>query len=249
MTTQTLKPTTSTDAPPTADSRSRAEPGSRRAYSAVIGALFVSVFFLYGIGFGLVTSVTGAPAYLATIADHQFTLILGGFLMLLNSVAVVGLGVLFFPILTKHGQRTALAYLTARIVEGVFLAVGVLYLLLLLPLGQLGVDAGAASRGWATALGSLLTQANTLAYQIAMLSLGFASLFLCALLFRTRLIPRFLAVWGFAGYAVFMTGAIAEIFGIHIGVMLSVPGGLFELAVGLWLIFKGFQPAAYSPAA
>jgi hypothetical protein len=67
-------------------------------------------------------------------------------------------------------------------------------------------------------------------------------------LYRTRLIPRFLAAWGFAGYAVFMTGAIAEIFGIHIGVMLALPGGLFELAVGLWLIFKGFQPAAYAEA-
>ena len=249
MTIQALKPTTSTTAPHTAGSRSRAEPRSRRAYSAAIGALFVSAFFLYGIGFGLVTSVTGAPAYLATIAAHQLTLTIGGFLMLLNSVAVVGLGVLFFPILEKHGRRTAQAYLAARIVEGVFLAVGVLSLLMLLPLGQLSVDAGEASRGWATVLGSLLTQSNTMAYQIAMMSLGLASLFVCALLFRTRLISRFLAVWGFVGYAIFMTGAIAEIFGLHIGVMLSVPGGLFELVVGLWLIFKGFQPAADSQAA
>jgi hypothetical protein len=245
MATQTLKQDTSSIAPMTAGSQSRTEPSSRRAYSAVIGALFVSAFFLYGIGFGLVTSVTGAPASLATIAAHQLTLTIGGFLMLLNSVAVVGLGVLFFPILAKHGQRTAVAYLTARIVEGVFLAVGVLSLLMLLPLGQLGVDAGEASGGWATGLGSLLTQSNTMAYQIAMLSLGFASLFMCALLFRTGLTPRFLAAWGFIGYAIFMTGAIAEIFGIHIGVVLSIPGGLFELAVGLWLIFKGFQPAAY----
>jgi hypothetical protein len=240
MATQTLQPT---HAPRTAGSHSRAENSSRRAYSAVIGALFVSAFFLYGVGFGLVSSVTGAPGYLASIAGQQLTLTSGGFLMLLNSVAVVGLGVLFYPILAKHGQRTAVAYLTARIVEGVFLAIGVLCLLMLLPLGQIGVEAG---QGWATALGSLLSQANTLAYQVAMMSLGFASLFMCALLFRTRLIPRILAVWGFVGYAIFMAGAIVEIFGVHIGVMLSIPGGLFELIVGLWLIFKGFQPAVYN---
>lgn len=245
MATHPLKQNTSSTAPITTGSRSRASSSSRRVHSAVIGTLFVSAFFLYGIGFGLVTSVTGAPDYLATIAAQRLTLTIGGFLMLVNSVAVVGLGVLFFPILAQHGLRTALAYLTARIVEGAFLAIGVLCLLMLLPLGQIGVEAGEASQGWATVLGSLLSQSNTMAYQIAMMSLGFASLFMCALLFRTRLIPRFLAVWGFVGYAIFMAGAIAEIFGVHIGVMLSIPGGLFELIVGLWLIFKGFQLAAY----
>lgn len=249
MTTHTLNHDSSSTVPIIPGSRSHAGSGSRRVYSAVIGTLFVSAFFLYGIGFGLVTSVTGAPGYLATVAAQRLTLTSGGLLMLLNSVAVVGLGVLFYPILAKHGQRTALAYLSARIVEGAFLAIGVICLLMLVPLGQVWVEAGEASRGWVTAVGTLLSEANTLAYQIAMTSLGFASLFTCALLFRTRLIPRFLAGWGFVGYAIFMAGAIGEIFGVHRGVMLSIPGGLFELIVGLWLIFKGFRPAAYDPVA
>lgn len=173
------------------------------------------------------------------------TLTLGAFLMLLNSVAVVSLGVLFFPILEKHGKRTAVAYLTSRIVEGVFLAVGVLALLMIGPVGQSAVDAGGTSAAW---VGSLLTQANTLAYQVAMMSLGLASLFMCSLLFRTRLIPRFVSAWGFVGYAIFMTGCIAEIFGIHIGLICSILGGLFEVAVGIWLIIKGFQPEAYDPS-
>jgi hypothetical protein len=214
-------------------------------YSRLIGALFLSAFLLYGIGYGLVTSVTGTPGFLSTISAHQITLTLGAFLMLLNSVAVVGLGVLFFPILEKHGKRTALAYLTSRIVEGVFLAVGVVYLLMIVPLGQYAIDAGGTSAAWSKTLGSFLTQANTMAYQIAMMSLGLASLFMCSLLFRTRLIPRFLSVWGFVGYAIFMTGCIAEIFGIHIGLICSIPGGLFELVVGIWLIIKGFQPEVY----
>ena len=115
---------------------------------------------------------------------------------------------------------------------------------MILPLAQQSVDAESAA--WATGLMSLASQWNTMAYQIAMMSLGLASLFMCSLLFQTRLIPRFIAAWGFVGYAIFMTGAIAEIFGIHIGVLLSVPGGLFELLLGFWLIFKGFHPEAYN---
>jgi hypothetical protein len=60
-------------------------------------------------------------------------------------------------------------------------------------------------------------------------------------LFRAHLVPRTLAAWGVAGYAIHLTGAIAEIFGIHVGLLLSLPGGGFEVAVAVWLIAKGFN--------
>jgi hypothetical protein len=47
------------------------------------------------------------------------------------------------------------------------------------------------------------------------------------------------------GYAIHTAGAIAEIFGIHISLILLIPGGLFELSLGFWLLIKGFQPEAY----
>jgi Domain of unknown function (DUF4386) len=223
----------------------RALTGSRMRYSRLIGALFLAGFLSYGVGFALVTSVTGAPNFLATISAHQTILVLGAFLMLLNSVVDVGKGVLFFPILEHHGKRTALAYLAAMIVEVVLLAVGVLSLLMIVPIAHQGVDAGQAGVGWAKALGSLALQSNTMAYQLAEMALGFGGVFLCALLFRTRLIPRFLAMWGVIGYVLLAAGTIAEIFGTHIGLALSIPGGLFELALGFWLLIKGFAPKAY----
>ena len=196
---------------------------SRGARSKLIGALFLSAFVLYGVGNGLATSA-GAPA----------TLAIGALMMLLNSAAVVGLGVLFFPVLESHGHRTALGYLASRIVEAVFLAVGVVSLLVLLPAGH---EAGVGDP-------ALALRANATAYQVAMASLGSGSIFLCALLLRTGLIPRFLAAWGLVGYAIFLAGAVAEIFGYRVGLMLAVPGGLFELAFGSWLIVRGFRTPA-----
>lgn len=52
--------------------------------------------------------------------------------------------------------------------------------------------------------------------------------------------PKFLAVRGLAGYAIFPAGAILEILGHNAGVALSIPGGLFEIAFGILLIAKGF---------
>jgi hypothetical protein len=249
MTIQTLKPTISSTAPLTAPSRSRTGAGSRRGYSALIGALFLAGFLAYGVGFGLVTSVIGAPDFLSAMAVHQSTLMLGAFLMLLNTVVDIGKGVLFFPIVERHGRRSALAYLAAISVQVVFLDIGVLCLLMLVPLGQYAVDAAGASAAWATGLGSLLTQANTMAYHIGQATLAGGAIFLCAVLYRARLLPRFLSAWGLIGYIIHLAGAIAEIFGVHVSMLLLVPGMLFELTLPLWLIFKGFQPAAYSQEA
>ena len=222
--------------------------GSRRAYSGLIGGLFLAAFLCYGLGNALATSVLGGPNYLVTISAQQPTLALGVLLMLVNSMAVAGIGVVFFPILEQHGPRTALAYLAARIVEAVLLAIGALVLLLIVPLGQVGA-AGAASGGWVTTIGSLAVQANTNFYQAGEMSLALGGVFLCPLLYRTGLIPRVLAAWGAIGYAIFLTGTVAEILGLPIGLVLSIPGGLWELVFGFWLISKGFQPAAYAAGA
>lgn len=220
-------------------------PGSRMTYSRVIGALFLLGFVFYGVGAALVTSVTGAPDFVATISAHQTTLVLGAFLMLLNTVVDVGKGVLFFPVLENHGRRSALAYLALIVVQVVLLDVGVVGLLTIVPLGHLAVDVGPASAAWAQALGSLLIQWNNMAYSIGEATLGVGGLFLCSLLYRTRLVPRFIAAAGFIGYVSLMVGMIAEIFGIHIGLMLTVPGIFFEVGLPLWLFIKGFQPEAY----
>jgi len=66
-------------------------------------------------------------------------------------------------------------------------------------------------------------------------------------LFQHRMVPRTLALWGVAGYAIHLVGAIAEIFGIHVSLLLSLPGALFEVAFGVWLIAKGFNSIVTLP--
>jgi hypothetical protein len=213
--------------------------GSRMTYSRLIGALFLLGFLFYGVGSGIATSLVGGSNFLSTIAASQTILVLGAFLMLLNTGVDVAKGVLFFPILERHSKRTALAYLATMIVEVVLLSTGVLALLLIVPLARHAGEAGAQT------LGSILVQANATAYQMGEMTLGVGAVFLCLLLFRTQLIPRWLAISGLIGYPFLVAGTIAEIFGIHIGLYLTIPGFFFELVLPFWLFFKGFQPEAY----
>src|ERR1700716_2185019 len=195
---------------PEGNASSRAEPGSRMTYSRLIGALFLLGFLCYGVGSGLATSVTGGSDFLSTISAHQTTLVIGAFLMFLNTGIDVGKGVLFFPILEKHSKRTALGYLAALIVEVVLLDLGVLALLLIIPLAQHAGDAGAKT------IRLILVQSNATANQMGERTLGVGGLLLCVLLFRSQLLPRWLAVWGLIGSPLLAAGTIAEGLGVHI---------------------------------
>src|SRR5256714_12033612 len=175
---------TISQAPIEAKAKSSDLAGSRVMYSRIIGALFLLRFLFHGVGSGLATSLVGGSNFLSTIAASQTLLVIGAFLMFLNTGVDVGKGVLFYPILEKHSKRTALAYLATMIVEVVLLAIGVLALLLIVPLARHAGEAGAQT------LGLILVQTNATAYQMGEMSLGVGAIFLCLLLFRTQLIPR-----------------------------------------------------------
>jgi Domain of unknown function (DUF4386) len=215
-------------------------PRSRMAQSRVIGALFLAGFLVYGTGSSIATAVVGGRDLFATVPPAQSLLTLGAFLILLNTAVDLAKGVLLFPILQRHSLRTALAYYGAMIVEVVFLSIGALGLLLIVPLTRGAGDPGARS------LGSVLVALNATSYQIGEMALGVGATFLCLLLLRTGLVPRWLAVSGLIGYPCLVAGTIAELFGVHIGLALTVPGFFFELALPIWLLTKGFDRDAYA---
>ncbi|MGY2873570.1 hypothetical protein ACVW00_000760 [Marmoricola sp. URHA0025 HA25] len=213
---------------------------SRNTSSRLIGGLFLAGFLLYGVGFALVSSVIDRPHFLATVPEHRATLLAGAFLMLLNTVVDVGKGVLFFPILERHSKRAAQTYLATMVVEVVLLAGGALMFFLLVPLAE---HRGA---GWADGISNVVVDANASAYQLAEMLLGLGALALTVVLLRTGLVPRRLAALGVIGYPVLAVGSAADLLGAHVSLVLSIPGGLFEVGVAFWLIFRGFHPAAYA---
>lgn len=88
---------------------------------------------------------------------------------------------------------------------------GVISLLSLVIVSRSYTEAGAADPSYFETLGALAINGNFMAYNVAMVGLGLGSLFFCYLLFRSNLVPRFLAVWGLVGYAVFAPGCVLEL--------------------------------------
>jgi hypothetical protein len=220
-----------------------------RTTGRIVGGLFLLAFLVYGGGTALVNTAAGTPVDLADVGDNQLQIATGALLMLSNAAVVAATGILVFPILRRHHQLTACTYLVTRVFEAVLLAVGVLFVLLLLPLGQGYGDAGAGDPAAAAALGRLAGEGNFYSYQIAMLMLGIGAMVFCRALWQARLVPSPLAIWGIVGYALFTTGAILEVLGYEVSLVLSIPGALFEVGLGVLLLIRGFPATQHQDTA
>lgn len=212
---------------------------STKTVGRIVGALILISYVVYLTGSAMVGSAAGTPVVLAGVIDNQVQLAAGALLMLLNSIFVIGIGVLAFPILKARHEITAHAYLVTRVFEGVTMALGVLGLLLLIPLARAG--------GGSTLqpLAGLAQEWNQYALHVAMIALGLGSVLFCLALFRARLVPRILAVLGLVGYPVMAAGEVLAVLGYGVGMVHYAPGLLFEVALGVLLVVKGF-PAGWS---
>lgn len=209
---------------------------SQRTRQIIAGLLFLAAFLAYGMGTtvaaGFVSGLASSVDPALLLANYGNTLISGVLLMFVNSVIVISIGILLFPSLSRASRTVSWIYLLTRILEALLLGLGAFAFLTVLTQHTPHAIAAAQS-------------GNFFAYQTGMIVLGLGSLFLCGLLYRHRMVPRLLAAWGFAGYALLLVGALLELRGIHYGIVLAIPGGIFELVFGVWLISRGLRlPAA-----
>ena len=216
-----------------------------RTTASVVGAVYLAGFVVGIGGEVLIKSVLAAPDHLATVSANSLMIALGAVLWLLAVVGDAAHGVLMFPLLKQHSERIAVGYLGARIMDALFIAIMVLFLLLQIPLGSEYLKAAAPDTFYLQALSEVTVKASQYAYQMGMSTLGIAGLMLCYALYKTKLVPRWLAVWGLVGYAIIFVGMVSEIMGSGLGLASSLPGGLWEIFIGVWLLVKGFSPAAF----
>lgn len=216
-----------------------------RTTAIVVGVIYLAGFVVGLVGTGLTQSILGAPDHLSTVSANSMMLVIGALLWLMAVAGDAAHGVLMFPILKHHSERIAFGYLASRIVDAVFIAVSVLFTLFQIPLGNEYLKAVAPNTFYLQALSTLSIQANLYAYDIGMIALGLAGLMLNYMFYRAKLVPRWIAIWGLVGYAIIFCGMVSEVMGSGLGLVSSIPGGLWEVFIGVWLIAKGFNSSAF----
>lgn len=227
----------------TREMTTKEKPNTYRTTARIVGAMYLAGFVVGIGGMALFQSILGAPNHLATLSANSMLLAIGAVLWLMAAAWDAAHGVLMFPVLKQHHERMAVGYLGFRIMDALLITIMVLFILLQIPLGGEYLKAG-ADASYLQALSAVFMQAQLDAYNIAMFTLGISGLILCYSFYKSKLIPRVLAVWGLVGYATILCGSVLEVLGFNLLSVHAIPGGLWEVFIGVWLIVKGFNSPA-----
>ena len=209
----------------------------------------------------LITFITSIPAafifYAPVLGDPHYILGAGAdtgvqwgaFLEMILIIANIGTAVVLYPILKRQNEILILGYVTARVMECVFIAVGLLSLLTVVTLRQ-EATAGADAASLLTAGESLVALKNW----TFLLGPGFMvgvgnGLILGYLMYTSRLVPRGMAVLGLIGGPLIIVTGVGVIFGVieaggAVQAIATIPEALWELGLGIWPIVRGFNPSA-----
>jgi hypothetical protein len=215
--------------------------------AALAGGILYLLTFLGSIPAAiLVGPVLDNPSYITSAgADQQVAL--GLVLELVNVFGCIGCAVALFSVVRRVHEGLAIGYVTTRLFEAATITIGVVSLLAVVTLRQQGAASGdaeslvpaghalAAIRQWAMVIGPNMAAFNAL-------MLGTA-------LYRARLVPRAIPALGIIGAPILISFVIGTILGLTgpgtvfhgIAVM---PFFIWELVLGLWLTFKGFNESS-----
>src|SRR5436190_166656 len=221
-----------------------------RRTAFVVGLLFIITF---------VASIPAALVLYTPVLDHTDYIVgagadnriaLGALLEMMLIVANIGTAVVLFPILKRQNEALSLGFVTARVMESVFIAVGLLSLLAIVTLRQdLAGTAGADAASLDT-VGRSLVAIHDWTFLLGpgwVVGVG-NGLILGSLMYASGLVPRGMTWLGLVGGPLIIVSGTAVLFdvidaGSTAQVIATIPEFFWELSLGIYLIMKGFRPS------
>jgi Domain of unknown function (DUF4386) len=224
---------------------------SNRKTAILVGMLFIIGTVSGVLSLVFVKPVLDAPDYLAKIGASQSQIVIGALLVLTMGLALALVPVLMFPILRKHNEVLALGYVVFRgALETVTYIASVISWLLLVPLSQAYVQDGILDPSYFQVLGVLARKAAEYSATLTSIIFPLGAIMFYSVLYQSKLVPRWLSVWGLIGVALhFVAAGLLGMFGFTgqmsmIQDLAALPIFIQEMVMAIWLIVKGFDPSA-----
>jgi len=214
-----------------------------RLNSVMAGALYF-LGTIMGIFSIVVAGQFNAGEVSVNLGADPSRLTLGAFFIMLMGILLSAMTVFLYPLFRKDSEELAMGMVVFRgALEGAGYIIGALLWVLLAALSKEFAGTDSASL---QAVGNLVLEVSTKKGEIGTVFFIIGAMCLYISFYRTRLIPRWLTLWGFIGavpYVVYGLLSLFDIGGAGLG-FLQLPLFFQELAMGLWLVIKGFNKAA-----
>jgi hypothetical protein len=218
-------------------------------------AILVGIMYIIGTVSGILSvaaagSLLQAPDSPAQISANANQIILGALFILTMGLALAMVPVLMYPILKKQNQVLALGYVVFRgALETVAYMAMAISFVSLVKLSQGFVQAGPATASVFQPLGALILDGHDSIRNILEIVFPLGALMFYAVLYQSKLIPRWLSGWGFLAAIVWLAVGILGLFQLIAPMstpqlVLSLPIGLQEMVMAVWFIVKGFDTSA-----
>ena len=214
---------------------------SNRKTAIIVGVLFITALASSMLSGQFLESIND-PDYLTAVSANRNKVLIGVLFMVALTASVVAIPIVMFPILKEYNESLALMYVGARIFEGFFDIVIAISQLLLLTLSQEYVNAVAPVASYFQTSGTLILALNEWASVVENFPYGLGALIFYYLLYRSKLIPRWLSGWGLVGATLMIATGLWRMYDPSM-IFLAIPLILNELVLAVWLIIKGFNPA------
>ena len=222
-------------------------------------ATVTGVFFILA----AVAAIAAKLLWIPVLSDASYIagggadtrVLLGGFVEFLTAVGVAGTAVALYPVLRRYGHGITVGYLAGRLLEAATIVVGLGAVLAVVMLRQEHAGAAVTDDGPLVAVQESLIAVHDAMFLLGPgLIIGINSLLLASLMYRSRLVPRWIAWIGLVGGPLVFLSSTAVLFGLYEQV--SGTAGLFAFPVFIWemslavhLIVRGFTPSPTDPAA
>jgi len=226
-----------------------------RMNAVMAGALYFlgTVFGVLGgvIGGEVLTSLISSKPLvgvdiLGLVAADSSQITWGAFFYLMMGISLSAMTVFLYPIFRKDSEELAMGLVLFRgAMEGTWYFISTLGILTLVALGNEHIATGANSAALQS-MGNVLYKFQDLLAPVGTILFLIGTTCLYLSFYRTRLIPRWLTVWGLIGVIPYMAYALLHYFHLDTGYgfylqMVMAPQ---EMVMGVWLVVKGFNPSA-----
>jgi hypothetical protein len=223
-------------------------------------AIIAGILYIIGTFAGILSLALSGPVrdgqnVLASVAANAGQVRVATLFVLLMGLALAMVPVVLYPILRRYSQVLALGYVVFRgALETVGSLVTPVIWLLLVALGQLNAQAGDSAASVFQAQSALLLKAGELS-SLAGIVFCLGALMFYAVLYQSRLVPRWISVWGLAALIPYLAAEFLELFALldplsATASLMFIPLAVQEMVLAVWLIVKGFTPSAiaFAPA-